>query len=104
MATNLPSNFSNTPWGRADEHRELAPGIVWITTPSHGGYWLSDDRQAQMPEQYRAVRPFAGKGWYEEDCDWCLVALSFPEHFTDKEQSAAVETLKWIQAHTVRAN
>jgi hypothetical protein len=34
-----------------------------------------------MPEPYRAVPTFAGGNWYEEDCDWALVALSFPELF-----------------------
>lgn len=96
-------NFDNTPWGKADDHREIARGIVWLTTPSHGGYWLSDDRQAQMPEPYRSVRPFAGRGWYEEDCDWCLVALSFPEHFPPQAQDSAREMLTWIRQHTQRA-
>lgn len=64
-----------TPWGLADDVKEIAPGITSVGTPSHGGFRLSAGRQTSMPHAFR-------KGeWYEEDCEWSLVVLSFPEAF-----------------------
>ena len=47
-----------------------------MTTPSHGGYVLSDERQAAMPAALRRDDPF-----YEEDVDWALVLLGFASEF-----------------------
>lgn len=50
----------------------VIPGVVWVTSPSHGGLVLSDARNALMPDYMR--RPDAV---YEEDCNWCLPILAF---------------------------
>ncbi len=83
-----------TPWGPAYSSREIAPGIVLYSTPSHGGYWLSPDRVAEMPKPLREFKPWAGPNWYEEDCDWSIVALAFPQYFPDDAQGAALATLQ----------
>lgn len=83
---------NNSPWGRIDWAKELAPGLWTVTTPSHGGYWISSARGRTMPEALAGVRTFversgaaqAGGGtgrWYEEDCDAALVVLAWPEFF-----------------------
>lgn len=64
----------HSPWGRIDHQKTIAPGIVEVSTPSHGGVWLSPERNALVPENAR--RP---DGWYEEDCQWSVVVLSFPD-------------------------
>ncbi len=74
-----PIKGRETPWGRAQRVEEFAPGIVWCSTASHGGFWLSDERCEKMPEPYRSAERWAGRNWFEEDCDWCLVYLAFPE-------------------------
>lgn len=89
----------NTPWGPADTVKEIAPGITLYTTPSHGGFHLSDARVASMPKHLRDFVPFGGvqKGpgrWFEEDCDWCVVALAFPQFFPPDAIEAAMKTLK----------
>lgn len=76
-----PQKGRETPWDEAQQVEEIAPGIVWCSTASHGGYWLSDKRCQEMPEPYRSAPRWAGKNWFEEDCDWCLVYLAFPEVF-----------------------
>jgi len=43
----------STPWGVAYEREELAPGIVEVSTASHGGILLSKELQAQMPAHLR---------------------------------------------------
>lgn len=73
-----------TPWGLADTTEEIARGIVRYDTPSHGGYYLSPDRHKRMPKHLRDYKPFAGGRWYEEDADWCIVALAYPGEFCAK--------------------
>jgi hypothetical protein len=83
---------SATPWGVADFVKVLAPGVVMVCTPSHGGIWLSRERCDAMPRELAGVPTFVersvgrmpsahGGRWYEEDCDVALVALAFPELF-----------------------
>ena len=95
---------SRTPWGEPHEAKSIAPGIVWYSTASHGGYWVSQERWKEMPEPYGSVPTFAGENWYEEDCDWCLVYLSFPEvfrecdkYFTENIQAAERTFTDWIK-------
>lgn len=75
----------STPWGRADHVKELAPGIIEVGTPSHGGFWLAPDQLAKIPE---GGRKFAaawshgwGEAWFEEDCAALQVIAAFPELF-----------------------
>lgn len=82
-----------TPWGRADFTEKVADGITAVSTPSHGGYRLAADRQANMPDALR-VDSGSSVGWYEEDCDWALVAVAFPEEFLREHVAEARETVK----------
>ncbi len=88
-----------TPWGVADHTKEIAAGITWHSTPSHGGYHLSPERVAEMREPLRSFKTFAGsdpKGgkWYEEDCDWAIVALAFPQFFPQDAVEAAHASMR----------
>ena len=66
---------TKTPWGDGSGY-VIAPGITLLSTDSHGGIHVSDARLAEMPDTIRNLDPFAGSGWYEEDCDWALVAMA----------------------------
>lgn len=93
---------TSTPWGPSQQVDHVARGIVWYSTASHGGYHLSSRRIAEMPEEYRNHNPWAGPGWYEEDCDWAFVVLSFPEIFkgyygAEKFERVAEEARKTIE-------
>lgn len=74
--------FSPTPapthtlWGAPDRAVQILPGIWEVSTPSHGGMVLSDERQAAMPEALRLDTCA-----YEEDVDWALVMLGFAAEF-----------------------
>jgi len=72
----MQSNAS--PWGPIEEAEELAPGVRRITTAGHGGLLLSADRNQRMPAHLRY--PDAG---YEEDGEFHLVALGFPDEAGD---------------------
>ena len=82
----------STPWGPSQGAEEIADGITFYTTASHGGFHLSPKRQAAMPGFMRA-ESWAGGPWYEEDCDWSMVAVVFREHFV-KDYDAAIHTLR----------
>lgn len=55
----------NTPWGIADSITELAPGILEVSTPSHGGILLDQTLNQQIPEVFRREH-----GDYEQDINW----------------------------------
>lgn len=71
----------DTPWGRATTRRRIASGIYSLTTAGHGGLHVARPLLAEMPEPLRRHEPWAGEGWYEEDCDWAIVVLAWPQHF-----------------------
>jgi hypothetical protein len=73
---------------------EIAPGITLYSTASHGGCHLSPARIASMPKSLRKFQTWAGPGWYEEDCDWSVVALAFPQFFPADAIPAALARLK----------
>ena len=65
-----------TPWDAPDRADQVLPGIWRVSTPSHGGYVLSDERQAAMSDALRRDDPF-----YEEDVDHALVLYGFGSEF-----------------------
>jgi hypothetical protein len=81
-----------SPWGRPDDRTELSAGVWLVETPSHGGIYLSSERNAAVPDYLRD----AG-GWYEEDCDWAIAALVHPEAFKREQVLAADKCLRHWQ-------
>ena len=92
----------NTPWGPAQQEDHIGMGIISVSTAGHGGYFVPADLRRLMPSA--ALKTFAGPGWYEEDCDWCLVALSFPHLFSEEAHAAAVRTAEaWGSVEVCKA-
>lgn len=79
----------HTPWGNSDSKKILAPGIISVETPSHGGIKVEKELNLLIPAYMRAP-----DGWYEEDVDWAIVATVFPHAFTKEDQAHARKTLK----------
>ena len=95
----VSSHPTYTPWGSPQTATEIAPGIIAYTTASHGGYRLSPERVMTMPKCLREFVPFggpqAGPGrWFEEDADWSVVTLAFPQFFKPEDINAALTTLE----------
>jgi hypothetical protein len=65
-----------SPWGTVDDHVVIAPGIISVSTPSHGGIKLDRARNAKVHTAFRT----AG-GWYEEDCEANIAVFTFPDEF-----------------------
>lgn len=97
-----------TPWGPAASIERLAPGIVAVTTASHGGFWLSPQRTRLMPPALMATggvgAPYEGAGgssWWEEDCAVALVVLAFPEVFPPEQADPAREMVRLFWPETL---
>lgn len=79
----------STPWGPSQIATRYAEGVICYDTASHGGFLLDEERNARMHPALRLP-----EGWYEEDCDWALVATGYPDLFTDKEKRSADKMLR----------
>ncbi|SCX31549.1 DUF7007 domain-containing protein [Agrobacterium rosae] len=86
---------ASTPWGVSHMAVIYADGVVSHMTSCHGGFRLSTDRNAKVHPLLRKDTP-----WYEEDCEWAIVAVTFPDLFTTYERSMAEKTVrnKWPDA------
>lgn len=80
---------TSTPWGGSQMAVVYAEGVVAHMTSSHGGFHLSADRNARVHPLLQKDTP-----WYEEDCEWAIVAISFPDLFTAYELSMAEKTIR----------
>ena len=78
-----------TPWGWSQMATVYAEGVVSHVTASHGGFHLSPERNAQVHASLRSADCF-----YEEDCCWAAVAITFPDLFTGYERRIADATCK----------
>ena len=77
-----------TPWGVSQNRKTIAPGIIFHSTASHGGFKVCKKLNNTIPAYMKNKN-----GWYEEDCEWCKVAVTFPEAFL-KEYVSALDTLR----------
>ena len=103
MTATPPTVRSSTPWGTADYVRELAPGIIRVETPSHGGIWLAPDRLEVVHPDWRAYAAEWSKGWgdawFEEDCAALAVLATFDELaplFNITPAQASEQLAHWI--------
>lgn len=85
-------NYSQ--WGKVDGATKFGDGVVSVHTASHGGFILSEDRNALVHDEWRAAN-----GQYEENECWAIVAVTFPDLFTDWELTVATRTLKNSMPH-----
>ena len=82
----------NTPWGMSDHVENVGGGILRVDTPSHGGYFVPPELYASMPALLQGSNSYGGGTWFEQDCEWAIVALAFPELFSIKNLKAAAKT------------
>lgn len=81
-----------TPWGQSqviEKASKVADDILFVSTAGHGGFFVPPERNAKIPEYMRER-----SGWYEEDEDWSVVVVSFPELFPDENVAQAKNTLR----------
>lgn len=68
----------HTPWGQSQTQKQLGRGVIQVETASHGGIHVSPTLNAHIHKAWRDK-----DGWYEEDCQWAVVALTFPNLFSE---------------------
>lgn len=80
----------HTPWDYADHTERIGPGLWFVSTPGHGGLWLSPQRAADARAKFPAFKPFTGDWqWLEEDCDYAVGVLAFPDAFRPEQVEQA---------------
>ena len=71
----------STPWGRADFQVQLTPGFYKVSTPSHGGFMITNKvfRQFNLNPVALKFHPYGGdyNGYhcFEEDCEADVILL-----------------------------
>ena len=91
----MNTSFIDTPWGVAQYVTQLGEGITLISTANHGGIRVSREKNRTIMAKFPGFKPWAGELWYEEDCDWVFVAVTFPEYFSDVDLKIARDTLEY---------
>lgn len=77
IASYAPKFGDSSPWGQIDCATQIAPGIIRVSTPSHGGIWVAPELRRRIDSRWLE----RASAWFEEDCEWAIVAHSFPEEF-----------------------
>jgi len=79
-----------TPWGLSQTVEYIsgndtggATGVLFVTTASHGGYYVPRDQLHKITAERRAyaARWSGSEQWYEEDCAAAIIPVSFLELF-----------------------
>jgi len=92
--------ITSSPWGLVQSQDDLGEGVSFVSTASHGGYYVPAEKVAEMPIQLRSMPVFSGQcEWYEEDQDWCIVALAFPHLYKKEERGQVI----WAAIKTVHS-
>jgi len=93
---NKVGHKQSSPWGLVQSITPVCKGIAFVSTSSHGGYRVAQGlAQAKFSPQELAVAAIRQGNYYyfEEDCAWCLVCLTFPEHFPREAWDDAVSSV-----------
>lgn len=87
---------TNTPWGPAQTATYYGDGIVQYSTAGHGGFHVSAGLLRRMPDYLQNADVYANghAGWFEEDCAWAIVAITYPERFKMQTRLDAVRTMQ----------
>lgn len=92
---------THTPWGKPEGAETLAHGIGRFSTRAHGGYWLAKYREQARRNRFPDFATFAGGPWYEQDTDWVVVCLTFPDLFDEDQLVSAVRTVQALSRRPI---
>lgn len=84
---------TSTPWGHADSRDCLAPGLWTVSTPGHGGYWMSPARADHFRATFPTFDGYAPLPWLEEDLDCCAAVVLFAPELRHESVFYAVEAV-----------
>jgi hypothetical protein len=87
--------IEDTPWGVPDYQTDHALGISFVSTPSHGGFVLSDTRADWLESNFPGLAPFTGDyRYWEEDCDAAVIPVAFRQYFPVEQVNASWQALQ----------
>jgi hypothetical protein len=97
------TEITTSPWG-APQTVDWLTGdkpftIAFVSTASHGGYYVAPSELHRIPLAWReaSFNKLGMQGWFEEDCDWVMVALIFTSCFIPQEIAIARRTAEiWL--------
>ncbi|OPY01542.1 MAG: hypothetical protein A4E61_01597 [Syntrophorhabdus sp. PtaB.Bin184] len=78
----------HSPWGPVQDAFVLADGIVQVSTASHGGIWLSPERQKELRYKENFLK---STEWWEEDCDWAVPYAFFSRDIRERGAACRLE-------------
>lgn len=81
----------HTPWGSAQYVKTFGRGIAECGTASHGGVRVSRGlaEKVMLAAVLKQAIKQGGYYWFEEDCAYALVVLTFPDRFEEKHHEYA---------------
>ena len=86
------------PWGAIQEATEVLDGIWLLSTASHGGFHVSQERldasEFLKEWTYLSFNRQGTGGWFEEDCDWCFIPLAFSDEWKAARGERGEEEIK----------
>lgn len=84
-----------TPWGDSQHIDRIGDkGILFVSTAGHGGIYLPESLRQVLPTELAGENTYSrSRNWYEEDVEWAIPVLAFPNEFTPAYCDAAVRTV-----------
>ena len=93
--------MSLSPWGSVQERKVYAPGIGSVSTAGHGGFYITQhaavERRLPTACTSRGINQ-GGFYWFEEDCDWAILAILLPELWNQMFEHCTSESTAYIKA------
>lgn len=83
-----------SPWGQIQHSEALAPGIIDVSTASHGGILL-DGMHAERLETFRVHNWLKCTTAWEEDSDWAIPYWIFADEIQSHLKATTASDEKW---------
>ena len=89
----------SSPWGAIQSARQIATGIWEVSTASHGGIILSQERYDALPAALQVNR-YGGGVAFEEDCEAFIPFAYYRDDIARHDAAMADRVAKYATAQT----
>lgn len=86
-----------SPWGEVQQSTSICRGLLWVSTPGHGGLMVAKGfagKHLSSAAQKRGIE-YGNYICFEEDCDWEIVAFELKslhrDRFMNKKSGVILE-------------
>ena len=86
----------SSPWGTVQDEEQIAEGIIFVSTSSHGGIWVARELLPRISKEMKDYAAYwsGSSQWFEEDCAAQCVVVSFPEYFPAEQVESAWDVVR----------